>query len=65
MVLRIRLIDRSQLIGRSIPLQKRWFKLAEKYLDSDDKEVCNKATSFFQHCDRLFTFIEHPGVGAY
>jgi Transposase IS66 family len=56
------LIDRSQLIARSIPLQKRWFKLAEKYLDSDDKEVCNMAAALFQHCGRLFTFIEHPGV---
>ena len=56
------LIDRHQLILRSIPLQKRWFALAEKYLDSDDKEVRNMATALFQHCGRLFTFIEHPGV---
>ncbi len=56
------LIDRDQLIARSIPLQKRWFALAEQYLDSDDKEVRNLATSLFQHCGRLFTFIEHPGV---
>jgi transposase len=56
------LIDRDQLILRSIPLQKRWFALAEKYLDSDDKEVRNLATALFQHCGRLFTFIEHPGV---
>ncbi|HME58029.1 MAG TPA: IS66 family transposase [Terracidiphilus sp.] len=56
------LIDRDQLIARSIPLQKRWFALAEHYLDSDDKEVRNMATALFQHCGRLFTFIEHPGV---
>ena len=56
------LIDRRQLILRSIPLQKRWFALAEQYLDSDDKEVRNMATALFQHCGRLFTFIEHPGV---
>lgn len=64
------LIDRKQLIQRSIgarvestfPLQKRWFALAEKYLDSDDKEVCNLATALYKHCDRLFTFIEHTGV---
>ena len=56
------LIDRDQLIARSIPLQKRWFALAEQYLDSDDKEVRNLATALFQHCGRLFTFIEHPGV---
>jgi len=56
------LIDRDQLIARSIPLQKRWFALAEQYLDSDDNEVRNMATALFQHCGRLFTFIEHPGV---
>src|SRR5438874_694432 len=56
------LINRDQLIARSIPLQQRWFALAEQYLDSDDKEVRNMATALFQHCGRLFTFIEHPGV---
>ena len=56
------LIDRHQLILHSIPLQKRWFALAEQYLDSDDKEVRNMATALFQHCGRLFTFIERPGV---
>jgi len=56
------LIDRHQLILRSLPLQKRWFALAEQYLDSDDDEVRNLATALFQHCGRLFTFIEHPGV---
>jgi len=56
------LIDRTQLIARSIPLQKRWFALAGRYLDSDDREVRNLATALFQHCDKLFTFIERPGV---
>ena len=56
------LIDRVELIKRSIPLQKRWFALAEKFLDSDDREVRNLATALFMHCDRLFTFIAYPGV---
>ena len=56
------LIDRGQLLLRSIPLQKRWLALAEQYLDSDDKEVRNMAAALFQHCGRLFTFLEHPGV---
>lgn len=33
------LIDRNQLILRSIPLQQRRLALAEQYLDSDDKHV--------------------------
>ncbi len=56
------MIDRGQLLLRSIPLQKRWLALAEQYLDSDDKEVRNMAAALFQHCGRLFTFLEHPGV---
>ena len=56
------LIDRSQLINRSLRLEKRWFALAEQFLDSDDREVRNLATALFKHCERLFTFIVHPGV---
>ena len=55
-------ISRQQLLNRSIRLQKDWFALAERHLDSADRQVCNLATALFQHCDRLFTFLEHPGV---
>jgi transposase len=54
--------DRTELIRRSIPLQKRFFGLCESYLDSRDEEVRVLATALFRHCDRLFAFIEHPGV---
>jgi transposase len=54
--------DRAELIQKSIPLQKRFFGLCERYLDSRDQEVRVLASALFQHCDRLFAFIEHPGV---
>jgi transposase len=54
--------DRAELIQRSIPLQKRFFGLCEQHLDSEDKEVRVLATALFRHCDRLFAFLEHPGV---
>jgi transposase len=54
--------DRAELIKRSIPLQMRFFALCEQHLDSKDKEVRVLASALFQHCDRLFAFIEHPGV---
>jgi transposase len=54
--------DRRELIRRSIPLQKRFFGLCEQHLDSQDEEVRVLATALFQHCDRLFAFIEYPGV---
>ena len=56
------LIDRSQLLARSIRLQEQFFALGERYLDSEDKEVRNLASVLFWHCERLFTFLEYPGV---
>jgi len=55
-------LDRAALIQKSIPLQKRFFRLCEQHLDSNDEEVRVLATALFQHCDRLFVFLEHPGV---
>jgi transposase len=55
-------ITREQLLGRSVSLQKKWFALAQSHLDSADRGVRNLATALFQHCDRLFTFLEYPGV---
>ena len=55
-------LDRAELIRKSIPLQKRFFRLCEQHLDSEDKEVRVLATAMFQHCDRLFAFLVYPGV---
>jgi transposase len=56
------LITRDQLKGRSIRLQKDWFALAQRHLDSEDAPVRNLAMALFQHSDRLFAFIQYPGV---
>jgi hypothetical protein len=55
-------IDRSQLLLRSIPIQKRIFELAERHLDSSHRQVRNLARALFEHNERLFTFLEHEGV---
>lgn len=55
-------IDRTQLLLRSLPIQKKIFELAERHLDSPHREVRNLATALFEHNDRLFTFLEHEGV---
>jgi len=57
-----RLLTGSELIQQSIPIQKKICRLAEKFLDSDDREVRNLAYAFFVHWDKLFTFIEQQGV---
>jgi transposase len=56
------LIDRDQLMLRSTRLKKDWVALAKRYLDSEDREVCNLATALFKHSDRLFVFLKYPGV---
>lgn len=55
-------IDRSQLILRSIPIQKRIVELAERHLNSQHREVRNLATALFVYNERLFTFLEEEGV---
>jgi transposase len=55
-------IDRSQLLLRSIPIQKRIFALAQRHLDSSHRQVRNLATALFEHNQRLFTFLEYEGV---
>ena len=55
-------IDRSQLILRSIPIQKRIVELAERHLDSRCREVRNLATALFEYNERLFTFLDKEGV---
>jgi transposase len=57
-----RLLTRTELIQQSVPIQKKICGLAEKYLDSEDRDVRNLARAFYVHWDKLFTFIEQEGV---
>jgi len=59
---RLPIRDRQELIAKSIPLQKKFFTLGERYLDSSDKDVRNLATALFVHCGEFFVFIEKDGV---
>ena len=54
--------DRQELIRKSLPLQKLFFALGERYLDSKDSDVRNLATALFVHCGEFFIFIEKDGV---
>jgi transposase len=55
-------IDRGQLIAKAMPIEKKFFALGERYLDSKDAAVCALAALFFGHTERLFAFIYHSGV---
>jgi transposase len=56
------LIDRGQLIARSKRIKSKFRSLALDYWDSRDREVANLANAFGEHLERLFTFLEEPGV---
>jgi transposase len=55
-------LTRDQLIEKSIPLEKQFFALADRYLDSRDKDVANLALALLQHFERFFAFLRHEGV---
>lgn len=55
-------LDRTQLQDKSVPLQKQFFALCQRYMDSQDRKVRVLASALFNQCDRLFTFILYPGV---
>jgi transposase len=55
-------ITREQLIAKSIPLEKKFFALAERYVDSRDKDVANLALALLKHFERFFAFLRYEGV---
>jgi len=55
-------ITREQPIAKSIPLEKKFFALADRYLDSRDKDVANLALALLQYFERFFAFLRHNGV---
>ncbi len=55
-------ITREQLIAKSIPLEKKFFALADRYVDSRDKDVRNLALALLKHFEKFFAFLRNEGV---
>jgi transposase len=55
-------LTRVQLIDKVLPLQKRFFALGERHLDSPTNDVRNLATALFVHHEKFFVFVHHEGV---
>jgi transposase len=55
-------LTREQLIRKSIPLEKKFFALADRYVDSRDKDVANLARALLLHFERFFAFLRNEGV---
>lgn len=55
-------ITRDELIRKSIPLEKKFFALADRYADSRDKDVANLARALLLHFEKFFAFLRNEGV---
>jgi transposase len=55
-------LTREQLIAKSIPLEKKFFALADRYVDSHDKDVRNLALALLKHFEKFFAFLRNEGV---
>jgi transposase len=55
-------VTREQLIAKSIPLEKKFFALSDRYVDSPEKDVRNLARALLKHFERFFTFLRNEGV---
>jgi transposase len=55
-------LTRQQLIEHVLPLQRKFFALGERHLDSRNNDVRNLATALFAHHEKFFVFVHHEGV---
>ena len=55
-------VTREQLIAKSIPLEKKFLALADRYAESSDKDVRNLALALLKHFERFFAFLRNEGV---
>lgn len=55
-------VTREELIRKSIPLEKKFFALADRYADSSDKDVANLACALLLHFEKFFAFLRNEGV---
>jgi transposase len=55
-------LTRDQLIAKVLPIEKRFFALAERHVNAADAEVANLARALFVHHPHFFTFVYEEGV---
>jgi transposase len=55
-------LTRAELIERVLPLEKKFFALAERHVNAADDNVRNLARALFEHHRHFFMFVYHEGV---
>jgi transposase len=55
-------LTRAQLIAKVLPIEKKFFALAERHVNAADDDVSNLARALFVHHAHFFTFVHEDGV---
>ena len=55
-------LTRAALIAKVLPLEKRFFALADRHVNAADADVSNLARALFVHHPHFFTFVHEAGV---
>ena len=55
-------ITRPELIAKALPIEKKFFALAERSVNAVDNDVGNLARALFVHHQHFFTFVHEDGV---
>jgi len=55
-------LSRPELIAKALPIEKKFFALAERYVNAADSDVSNLARALFVHHPHFFTFVHEEGV---
>jgi len=54
--------SRAQLIAKALPIERKFFALAERYVNAADADVSNLARALFVHHPHFFTFVHEEEV---
>ena len=55
-------LTRDQLITKALPIEKKFFALAERFVNASDSTVANLAEVLVVHHAHFFTFVHEEGV---
>ena len=55
-------LTRAELIAKVLPIEKKFFALAEQFVNAADGDVSNLARALFVHHAHFFTFVHEEGV---
>jgi transposase len=55
-------LTRPELIAKAFPIEKKFFALAERYVNAANTDVGNLARALFVHHQHFFTFVHEAGV---